>query len=287
MNVLFIDTDGELWFNKADEVTANIIRMPYTINGEEFYDDCGRGADYTSFFQKLRQGGNATTSALNSVDYINYFEPFFAKGDDIFYISFGSKMSATFDHLDNAIKELFVKYPDRHFTRFDTANISMGAGFMQYYGGKKFNECKNIEETVAYLTTLRNQVCTIFVVDDLNHLKKGGRISATTAVFGTLLGIKPVLKITDKGVIENVDKIKGAKRVITYLANEVKTHITETDKYDIWIMEADCLDEATQLQQAINELLPNTTVHIQMVGPVIGAHCGPGTIGLIFHADHR
>lgn len=288
MSVLFIDTDGELRFDLADEVKANVIRMPYTLNGTEYYDDGGRNIDYADFFKKLREGGSSTTSALNANDYTGYFEPFFKKGEDILYISFGSKFSATFPHMETAIDELKAKYPNVNFTRFDTDSISMGTGFMQYYGAKKFNECGgNIAETVAYLEQLKYRVYTTFVVDDLHHLKKGGRISSTAAVFGSLIGIKPVLKITDEGKIENIDKIKGAKKVLAYLADCFGKNCDDTENYDVWIMEADRKADAEILRENILKIRPDARVHIQLVGPVIGTHCGPGTLGIIFHSASR
>lgn len=288
MSVLFIDTDGELRFDLADEVKANVIRMPYTLNGVEYYDDGGKEIDYADFFKKLRNGGSSTTAALNANDYIGYFEPYFKKGEDILYISFGSHFSATFTHMETALGELKAKYPNVKFTRFDTDSISMGTGFMQYYGAKKFNQCGgNIEETVAYLNELKNRVYTMFIVDDLHHLKRGGRISSTAATFGSLLGIKPVLKITDKGIIENVDKIKGAKKVISYLTDRFEEYCDDTDNYDVWLMEADRKDDAEILKANILKTHPKANVHIQLVGPVIGTHCGPGTLGIIFHAKSR
>lgn len=288
MSVLFIDTDGELRFDLADEVKANVIRMPYTINGIEYYDDGGRNIDYADFFKKLREGGTSHTSALNANDYIGYFEPYFKKGEDILYISFGSNFSGTFSHMASAIDELKQKYPEASFTRFDTDSISMGAGIMQYYGAKKFNECGgNIEKTVEYLNGLKQRIFTMFVVDDLHHLKKGGRISSTLAAFGTLLGLKPVLKITEKGLIENVDKIKGARRVLKYLTEQFEEHCDDTDNYDVWIMEADRKTDAEVLKANILKTHPKANVHIQLVGPVIGTHCGPGTLGIIFHSQSR
>lgn len=294
LSILFIDTDGELWHDKAEEIGAQLIRMPYTLNGEEFFDDGGKTSDYLDFFTKLRNGGSSTTSALNTNDYINYFEPWFAKGEDILYISFGSNFSATFNFLQQAVDELSSKYPDTGFYRFDTGSISMGSGFMMYYGGKKFNETNgNIEETVKYLEDLKKHVFTAFIVDDLNHLKRGGRLSSAVAFAGTLLGIKPVLKITDAEKIENVDKVKGSKKVndskkvVSYLADEFKLHCIDTVNYDVWIMQADCPDAAEALKNEILAAAPQVKIHVQYVGPVIGTHCGPGTLGLIFYSDKR
>lgn len=288
MSVLFIDTDGELRFDLADEITANVIRMPYTLNGTEYLDDGGREINYSDFFKALREGGTSSTAALNSMDYVRYFEPFFAKGEDILYISFGENYSATFGFMDTAVKELSEKYPDAKFTRFDTGSISMGCGFMQYYGGKKFIENGgNVQETVEYLEKLKWNVFTMFIVDDLNHLKKGGRVSPATAVIGSILGIKPVLKITDACKIEKVDTVKGSKKVISYLLDQFKQHCDDCENYDVWILQADKEADAEALKKGILEAKPNANVHIQLVGPVIGTHCGPGTLSVICHSEKR
>jgi len=288
MSVLFIDTDGELRFDLADEITTNVIRMPYTLNGTEYFDDGGREINYLDFFKALREGGTSSTAALNSTDYIRYFEPYFAKGEEILYISFGSNFSGTFSFMETAIKELSEKYPAAKFTRFDTGSISMGCGYMQYYGGKKFIENGgNVEETVKYLEQLKYNVFTMFVVDDLNHLKKGGRISPATAVIGSILGIKPVLKITDECKIEKVDTVKGSKKVISYLLEQFRQHHDDCENYDVWILQADKEADAEVLKKSVLEIEPNANVHIQLVGPVIGTHCGPGTLSIIFHSPTR
>ncbi|MDD4291336.1 MAG: DegV family protein [Clostridia bacterium] len=287
MSILFIDSDGELWYDKIEEIKAHLILMPYTINGEEHFDDNGLTSDYKDFFDKLRNNGSATTAALNVADYITYFEPYFEAGEDILYISFSHKMSATFTFLDQAVAELKAKYPKATFTRFDTLSISMGAGYQFYYGGKMFNKTNgDIAKTIDYLTELSKHTACCFVVDDLYHLKKGGRISSATAAVGSLLGIKPVLKIVDDGSIQNVDKVKGSKKVISYLFDQINNNIDDLS-YDIWIMHGDSIEPAQHLKDLINEKYPDTKVHLQLVGPVIGTHCGPGTLAVIYHGKTR
>lgn len=282
MSVLFCDSNCELWHDQAKELGLQVIRMPYTIDGKEYYYDLGEATDFAGFYQQLRNKKEAKTSALNQQDYLDYFEPWFAKGEDILYLSFSHKMSATFESMDRAVEELLKKYPGRKFTCFDTRNISDGAGIQVYYAAKLKQEGKSDEEIVAFLNDFTNHVGVYFAVDDLNHLKRGGRISATSAVVGTLVGIKPILTVQD-GSLVNIAKIRGRKRAIMAMFDLYRENVSDLG-YDVWVVGADCDADTQLLTELVNEFAPNTTVHRQIVGPVIASHCGPDTIGIIYHS---
>lgn len=282
MSVLFCDSNCELWYDQAKELGLQVIRMPYTIDGKEYYYDLGEATDFADFYLQLRNKKDAKTSALNQQDYLDYFEPWFAKGEDILYLSFSHKMSATFDSMDRAVEELLRKYPERKFTCFNTNNISNGAGIQVYYAAKLKKEGKSDEEIIAFLNDFTHHVGVYFAVDDLNHLKRGGRISATSAVVGTLVGIKPILTVQD-GSLVNIAKIRGRKRAIMALFDLYRENVSDSG-YDVWVVGADCDADTQLLTELVNEFAPNTTVHRQIVGPVIASHCGPDTIGIIYHS---
>ncbi len=285
MYQLFCDTNSELWFSEAKELGLSVIRMPYVLDGKEYAYDLGEATDFKHFFGRMREGAVPTTSAINEQDYLDYFEPVLQEGKDIYYISFSHKMSATFDAMDRAVAALKEKYPDRIIRTFDTKAISFGAGFQVWYAAQKWKEGVTMDELESYLEQLRAHTVVYFVVDDLVYLKRGGRISAVTAAFGKLLGIKPLISIAEDGTLQSVGKIKGSKKVISEFIRLMHEHNCNAG-YRIKVMQADCPETGEALASAIRaEFGQDAPVDCQMVGPVIGTHCGPGTLGLIFYGD--
>lgn len=287
MSAVFFDTDCELWYTQADELGVNVIRMPYTIDDEETFYDLGRNTDFKAFYDRMRAGSMPITSALNPQQYIEIFEPFFAEGEEIFYISFSHRLSGTFTHLETALKDLNARYPGIKFTRFDTLSICVGAGYQVYFGVKYLQAGHTVDETVAYLSELTKHVCCEFMVDDLHHLHRGGRLSAASAVLGTIMGIKPLLHVSDEGTLEVFAKAKGEKKAMATFMDSLAENGLDLDQYPICIVDADNPGFADKLEARIREVYPNTEIWHYAVGPVIGTHAGPGTVGLIFHSRHR
>jgi DegV family protein with EDD domain len=287
MAAIFFDTDCELWYTEADELGVNVIKMPYTIDDEEYFYDLGRGYDYKHFFQRMREGAMPITSALNPQQYTEIFEPYFAKGEEILYISFSSQLSGTFGHLETALKDLNARYPGVKFTRFDTKNFSAGAGIMVWKAVKFYQAGHTIDETVAYLEELSPHISTHFMASDLNHLHRGGRLSKAAAVMGTMLGIKPLIRVNDEGKLEVYEKAKGEKKVIASFLNSIAEKGSELDDYPIIVLDADNPELGDKLVAKIHEAYPNVEIWHHPVGPVIGTHCGPDLVGLIFHSTHR
>lgn len=284
MSILFCDSNCELWFDKAEELGLNVIKMPYTLDGKEYYYDLGKQTDFRHFYDRMRAKSTPTTAGLNSYDYVEYFEPFLKKGEDIFYITFSHQLSNTFEFMYKAIDELTVKYPERKITIFDTKTISMGAGLQVYYAAKLWKNGATDEELLNFLQDISKHYITYFAVDDLFHLKRGGRLSGTAATVGTLLGVKPILKVNEEGKIVPVLKEKGIKKVIAKLASLVGETGGKFEEYDICIIGADCDTEVNELEAKIKEVtIGKANVIKQPVGPVIATHCGPGTIGVIFY----
>ena len=280
MSVIFCDSNCELWFDKAEELGLKVISMPYTLKGEEYYYDLGKNTNFKAFYQAVREKNMPKTSALNEANYIEYFEPYFQKGEDILYISFSSQLSATFSFMQSAVQTLKEKYPKATFTWFDTKSISMGAGLQVYEGAKYLREGHTIPETVAFLESFRDKVSTIFMASDLNHLKRGGRLTSAAAFVGTLLSIKPIIMVNAEGKLVVKSKELGAKKAFATMVQEV---IHKADiSYPVVILNADDEEHASQVNQMITEKLPEIKIWQQPVGPVIGTHCGPGTIGIVY-----
>lgn len=282
MSVLFCDSNCELWYKEQEKLGIKYISMPYTIEGKEFYYDLGKNTDFFAFYDKVRKGAIPKTSALNVNDYIEYFEPVLQKGDDIFYITFSHKLSATFEQMDIAINELKAKYPKQKITIFDSCNISMGAGIQVYRAAVLHNKGMSDENLLTELESIRAQTKVLFIVDDLVYLKRGGRLSNAKAILGSFLNLKPILSVTVDGKLESIAKIKGRKKAIETIINQMIADGINTE-FPIVILDADCFEYAEILSDKLkNALGNNINIWRQPIGPVIGSHCGPDTLGLIY-----
>ena len=286
MYQLFCDSNCELWHTAAKEYGLKVISMPYVLDGQEYYYDLGEKTDFAHFYDRMRAGSVPTTSAINEQNYIDYFEPVLKEGKDIYYITFSHKLSATFNSMDRAIAALKERYPEREIRTFDTKSISLGAGFQVRYAAEKYKAGATMDELDEYLTSLRDHTVVYFIVDDLVYLKRGGRISAVTAALGTMLGIKPMISIVPDGSLKSVGKVRGSKRVFAEFIRIMHEHNCDVKNYRVEILQADCPETGEGLKQAIKEEFgEEVDANVQIVGPVIAAHCGPGTLGLIFYGD--
>ena len=199
MYQLFCDSNCELWHTTVKELGLHVIRMPYVIEGEEIFYDMGENHDFKGFFDKMRAGATPKTSALNEYAYMEYFEPILAAGEDIYYITFSHQMSGTFNAMKNVIAQLKEKYPEREIRFKDSKLISLGSGFVTYYGALKYKEGATMDELDAYFDDLIAHTAMYFFVDDLTYLHRGGRISGVSKVVGNLLGVKPILYFNEEG----------------------------------------------------------------------------------------
>lgn len=286
MYQLFCDSNCELWHTEAKALGLRVIRMPYVLDGEEFYYDLGENTDFKHFYDRMRAGAVPTTSAINEQNYIDYFEPVLREGLDIYYITFSHKLSATFESMDRAIAALKEKYPDREIRTFDTKSINLGAGFQVRLAAEKYNAGATMDELDAFLEEVRDHTVVYFVVDDLVYLKRGGRISALTAAFGKMLGIKPMISVMPDGSLQSVGKVRGAKRVFSEFVRIMREHNCNVKDYNIEVLQADCPETGDMFVETLKqEFGGDIKVDYQVVGPVIAAHCGPGTLGLIFYGD--
>ncbi len=286
MGVLLCDSNCELWHTRVKELNVDFIPMPYCYNGVEYEYDLGENTDFDKFYSAVRGGAVPKTMALNPENYIEILSKYFEKGEDVLYISFSHAMSGTFNHLDTALKELKQKYPERKCTVFNTNSISLGTGLHVEAAAALKAEGATDEQIVEFLNGFTDRVAVYFVVDSLMHLKRGGRLSGASAVAGTLLSLKPMLTFNAEGGLSVYSKIIGRKRAIKSLAEKVVSELTGTE-YNVYVVDADCKKEGDELAAEIKAKRPDAKVVRQIVGPVIGSHGGPGTLGVLFVADKR
>lgn len=286
MSVLLCDSNCELWYTRAKELGLEYISMPYLYGGVEYGYDLGENTDFKKFYDAVRGGAVPKTQALNPENYKEILTPYFKAGEDVLYISFSHAMSGTFAQLDIALKELKEQFPERKCTVFNTNSVCLGTGIQVEAAAELKQKGASDGEILAFLKEFTNRVAMYFVVDDLMHLKRGGRLSAGAAVAGTLLSIKPMLTVNEEGGLNVFEKVMGRKKAVRALADKVIKGLTGTE-YSVYVVDADCKEDGDELAEKIKAARPDAKIVRQTVGPVIGSHCGPDTLGVIFIADKR
>jgi DegV family protein with EDD domain len=287
MSVLLCDSNGEMWYTRAKELNVNYVSMPYTLEDVEYFYDLGENTDFKHFYERVRGGITPITSALNPENYKDILRPFFEKGEDVLYVSFSHAMSGTFNQLDKALIDLKKEFPRRTCTIFNTNAISLGAGIQQEQAALMKQAGKTDKQIIDFLKVFTHKVATYFVVDDLMHLKRGGRLSAVAAFAGTMLQLKPMLTFDENGGLKVIEKISGKKKALATLAKKVNEGIVDKDKYSVYVLDADEPADGDTVAKLIAEVHPDAKIIRQTIGPVIGTHCGPGTVGVIFVANER
>ena len=260
--------------------------MTFTFDGEdkEYIDTDISGKE---FYDRMRQGAHARTAAINADTFTRAFTPILEEGKDILYVAFSSGLSTTVNAAHMAAEELKEAYPERKIIIVDTLAASAGGGLMVYMAVAKKNEGASLEENAAYLESLVPQHCIWFTVDDLEYLKRGGRVSPLAAFAGGVLGIKPILQMDEEGHLIKVSTVRGRKKAIEALAEKYAQLSYEEKNTPIFISHAEAEDDARHLADLLMQRHGAEVTLITQIGPVIGAHAGPGTIALFFIGKHR
>ena len=289
MSVLFTDTDCEMDWRDVEKYDIKVLGMPYILDGEEKVYDMGKDQDAIKhFYKRVREGSMPLTAALNPADYVNYFEPIFKAGEDIFYIHFSDQLSGTFNYMALALNELKEKYPDRKVITFNTKNICLGAGLIVLEAAKRKKEGMSDEDLLAFLEGFAPNVACQFMVDSLAHLKRGGRISSVSAVIGGLLNIKPILHVSPEGKIVKIAAGNGIKKAVSLLAKNFQDNYIPEPGVPVYVMDADNSEGGDLLENAIKPFIAEgAKIERLAIGPVIGTHCGPGTVGVCYHSKVR
>ena len=251
------------------------------INHDNFSD----AAAVKAFYDELRQGVTATTSAVNPDGWAAVMEPALKQGRDVLAICFSSGLSTTYQSAVIAAKELREVYPDRTIHVVDSLCAALGQGLLVWHACKKRDEGLTIDQLAAWVEENKLHVCHWVTVDDLSHLKRGGRISATTAIVGTMLNIKPIIYVDNDGHLINISKVRGRKTAMELLAKKLEE--TAIDKETVFIGHGDCPEDAAALEAILKEKHGVQNVLTGYVGPVIGAHTGPGVLVVFFMGSQR
>lgn len=285
---IITDSTCDLPENIVSELELQVIPMEFQIDGKIYhnYPD-GREYDFHKFYDALRTGKTSTTSQVNYQVFMDTFSPILESGKDILYIAFSSGLSGTYNGSVIAAKDLMEKYPERKVVCVDSLAASVGEGLLVYEAARKRAEGLALEELAAWVENNRLKLCHWFTVDDLNHLKRGGRVSPAVAIIGTTLGIKPVLHVDDEGHLIPVSKVRGRRKSLDALVEHMVQTCEKPEGQTVFIGHGDALEDAEYVAKLVRQKFKIKDIVINYIGPVIGSHSGPGTIALFFFGTHR
>lgn len=284
--MILTDSCCDLTAQLADELGIIVLPLTLLMDGQEFrnYLD-GREISPKDFYARIRSGSMPTTSAVNVGAFEEVMRPLLEAGKDILYLAFSSALSTTHQSACIAAEGLRAEFPDAKIHVVDTLGASMGQGLLVYLCAQQKKAGKTVDEVRDYAENTKLNICHWFTVDDLNHLKRGGRVSAATALLGTMLAIKPVLHVDDGGHLTSVSKARGRKASLMALADEMGKAVTDAET--IFISHGDCEEDVNLLADELRSRFGVKEVVVNYVGPVIGAHTGAGVVALFFVGSHR
>lgn len=288
---IITDSSCDLSISLVQELNLQVVPLQVCLEEKEFQNypsgSPENSLDFGEFYDALRHGKMTSTTAANPEVWRHAIEPTLSSGQDVLVLAFSSGLSSTYAAAELAAKELREEYPERNIQVVDTLCASLGQGLLVYHAAKKQQEGLSLDETAQWVRDNRLHLCHWFTVDDLMFLKRGGRVSAATAVVGTMLNIKPVLHVDDEGHLIKVATARGRKASIEALFKSMKQTGLDLENQDIFISHGDCLDDAKYLADMIENAYHPKSIYIDYVGPVIGSHSGPGTLALFFLGSKR
>ncbi len=286
--------DYTIYTDSACDTPAEVLEswgvksasLTFHFNGEAVqYDNDAIPAK--DFYEYMRQGKTAQTAAINIETFKDRFRKEAEAGRDVLYLGFSSGLSSTYNAGRMAVEELKAEYPERKLLAVDTLCASTGQGLLVYLTKCQKENGASIEEAASYAEDMRLKICHWFTVDTLEYLKRGGRVSATTAWIGDTLNIKPLMHVDNEGHLIGVKNVRGKKNAINGIAKKLKETALDPGKYPIYMCNSDCPDTANQLAESVKTICGANVEMITDIGPVIGAHTGPGTVALFFVGKER
>ena len=282
---IITDSGCDLPLEMRQQLDVTMTSLTLQFRGQELEDSVGD--DIRDLYTALRAGEVASTSAVNPDAWQRAMEPALAAGQDVLVLAFSSGLSTTYQSAVIAAGELEEKYPQRRIRVVDTRSASLGQGLLVWYACRKRDEGMALEELADWAEKTKLNLCHWFTVDDLMYLKRGGRVSAATAIVGTMLGIKPVLHMDDEGHLINVGKVRGRKASIEALAEKVGQLGLPGQNQTVFICHGDCQEDAQRLEAILKEKYGVEEAFIGYTGAVIGSHSGPGTLALFVLGEKR
>ena len=285
--ILITDSQCDLPISFIEEYDIPFLGSICNFKGLEIEDDLGKTLSYKEFYSSVRAGEMPTTHQINPYRYETLFEKYVQKGNAVLYIGVSSALSGSLNSARMAKEELEKRYPQADITVIDSLSASLGQGLIVYYAQELLKNGHSKTEVIDWVEDNKLKVNHWFTVDDLNHLRRGGRISNISAFIGTLLSFKPILKVNNEGKLIPVDKVRGRNKAILTLFNLIKERIVKPEEQVIFISHGDCVEEAEKLKDLIANQIQVKGFIVNNIGPAVGTHAGPGTIALFFLGEKR
>lgn len=279
---IFVDASIDVVLEYIIENGVRVVPMGYMIDGESLTMEMpGTEEQMKYFYDRMRAGSITGTSQISPYTYEKHFSEAAEEGKDILYISLSSGLSNTYASSLAGAKEVMAKYPGVRIECVDSLGGTSGMWLLLSAALRGRNEGKSLEDNAAFLRSIALDVCYWFMVEDLAYLKRGGRISATAAVAGTVLNLKPILKITDEGTLVSIAKQRGIPRALKYMLDSYRGSYDDSISSEVLIANADCPERAQKVAEEILKINPKAKIGICPIGPVIGAHVGPGMLAIV------
>ncbi len=285
---IMTDSNADLTPELVQELDVRVISTEYTVGGETYlnYPD-HREHDFHTFYEKLRAGAPASTALINIERYTEFMRETLAAGEDLLYICFSSGLSGSYGCAVAAVQDLTEEFPDRTVLVVDSRAASGGEALLVYNAVMRKNDGMAIDVLAKWVEDNRDHLCHWFTVDDLDHLKRGGRVSAVAAAFGGMLSIKPVMHVDNDGHLIPVAKVRGRRAALDALVAEMEKTVTEPENQLVYLCHADCEADTDYVVEQIKAKMPVKDIRKGHIGPVIGCHAGPGTVALFFVGSHK
>ena len=281
------DTCCDLPQNLAQDMDLVVIPLSVQLGDERFYNLPGAGPDTHTFYQRLFDGESVQTSAPNVGEFKDYFRPVLEAGKDLLYIGFTSALSATYQNSSIAAEELREEFPEATILTVDSLCASLGQGLLVDLAVQEQRKGKTIQEVRDYVETTKGQVHHWVTVGNLTQLRRGGRLTAAKAIFGSILQVKPIIHVDAKGRLVAVGTVKGRKKALAHLIEQMEEFVVNAEGQRIYIVNSDCSAEAEKMAEEIQAKFPVAEVIVGDMGQVIGSHTGKDTIGLFFLGQER
>ena len=286
--VIMTDSCCDLTDQMARDLELEVLPLTMHMDGQDYPNDlAGTAISNQEFYKRIRAGKLATTSAVNVGQFQDAMRRVLESGRDIVCVCFSSALSTTYQSAVIAAEDLRAEFPEAEIHVVDSLSASLGQGLLLYLAVEQKRKGLTAAELAKWVEDNRLTVCHWFTVDDLNFLKRGGRVSATTALLGTMLSIKPIMHTSDEGKLVPVSKARGRKAAIAALLDKIEALGIHPEKQTMFICHADCEEDAKAVAQTIQDRFGTPTVHINYIGTVIGSHTGPNTMGIFFVGTQR
>lgn len=283
--VLIIDSCSDLPAKIVEDLGVEVLNFPYTLSGEEHIDDFGRSQSHADFYAAMRAGDHPTTAQIPRQAFIDTFRAHAEAGEPVLYLGFSSALSGTFDVAWLARNDVLAEYPDAEIRLVDTKAAAVAEGLLVYEAAQRWRDGMPLEQIEAWVLAERPRLNGWFIVDDLETLRRGGRLPGAVAAAGSLLDVKPLLHVTNEGKLEVKKSIRGRQKSMRALADLVAERAVDPATQTIAVAHGDCAEDAARLSELIAERVNVASVVTMEVGPVIGTHTGPGMLAVVFWGE--